>query len=245
MLRTILATGLAVLLIVIGVWILWMVGARILQGTGPTAAPATDPQTVQTTQSLLLGMENGSMALGPVGEEGVLRAFEAAVADAPVEPLPPIVLPTVDPCPPQQEPGFAADANVVAIGMVRLYSEPDLESPALGEFSAGQSFLVTADANGVTAVRRCDLVWVRVRLTGGLLGWVLASAIEIAPVVTPIVTPVVFPTLPPICPGGCATPTCVDPCYDPCPQPCVDPCYLPCGGDYAQPCTTPCGVYSQ
>lgn len=278
MLRTILTTLLALLLIIIGIWILWLAVTRIWPGPGPVAtptpavsgpssAPVDDPtltvgpaaQLTSTSSSLLTSLENGGMALGTicstttVDNNGVVTTQTICVdgestgtekkttdaADAPGV--------TPDPCPPQLASGFAADANVTAIGMLSLYGEPDLESGALGEFSAGQNFLVTSDANGVTAVRRCELVWVRVRLTGGMWGWALASAIQLGPIIiTPIViTPVFPPTLPPICPGGCGTPTCVTPCYDPCTQPCNDPCYSPCGGGYTPPCTTPCGVYSQ
>lgn len=246
--RTLIATLLALLLIIIGVVIFGMASVRILQASGlwridiDTASATLDAglAVAQTPDPMLAGVENGGMALGTPLPQVALRAAAAPILDAPPVDVPPFpslpatVTATPDPCPPQMEAGFAADATVAAIGMLRLYSEPDMFAPTLGEFGAGQNFLVTADSMGVTAVRRCDLVWVRLRLTGGSMGWALGSAVDIA-------LPTAMPTMPPICPGGCATPACPTPCYNPCAQPCPDPCNLPC----TQPCTTPCGVYSQ
>lgn len=247
--RTLVATVLALLLILIGVGIVGLASVRIFQESGflrmdidTAGADAASAESAAAAAALrtdlldsqaqpqLSGVESGGMALGASGGQPAL----AAPADAA-----PVVLPitptvTIDPCPPAAEPGWPADASVAAIGMVRLYDRPDLASQPLGEFGAGQMFLVTADPAAVTAVRRCDLVWVRVRLTGGVMGWVLGGAILIAP-------PTAVPTLPPICPGGCATPVYPTPCCNPCPQPCAQPCNQPC----TQPCTTPCGVYSQ
>lgn len=263
---TILAGALALVFIVYGIVLLgtiWQENGTLrvdISTAGTTAgdsagagALSTDALALQTPQPLLAGVESGSMALG--GQQQEVAAFPAALpadAPAPTEALPPTEVPpatqaptpasltVVDPCPPQAEAGFAADTPLAAVGMIRLYIEPDVLAPTLGEFSAGQTFLVTADTAGVTALRRCELVWVRVRLTGGGMGWALAGALQAAPAT---VEPIVVPTAsPPICPGGCATPTCNWSCADvPCGQPCVEPCNLPC----TQPCTTPCGVYSK
>jgi len=249
LLITILAAAAAVLLIIYGIFLLgttvsfWRTGssAGVNIDTQQQAALRTDLLTTPTAAPLLSGVESGSMALG--GAQPAVAAFaaESVPADEPpgepiVTVLPVIPAATVDPCPPQAEGGFPADGTVTAVGSLRLYSEPDLFSAPLGEFVAGQSFLITADTGGVTAVRRCDLVWVRVRLTGGSMGWVLASAIDIGqPTAQPTVTSIVTP---PICPGGCGTPT---PCWNPCSNPCNQPCSQPSG----QPCSQPCGVYTQ
>ena len=176
------AVILAVLLILVGVIIFGVVTVRVWQ-EGSSLRMDIDTQqdaALNTgllgtpTAPLLAGVESGSMALGTPAPLAVF-AVEGGVQDAPQEPvitiLPVTIEATVDPCPPQAEGGFPADATVTAIGSLRLYSAPDVLSPALGEFSAGQAFLVTADTGGVTAIRRCDLVWVRVRLTGGSMGW--------------------------------------------------------------------------
>ena len=255
--RTCVASLLAFLLVVCGAIIIGMAGVRLAQESGflrkdldtPGAtalddrlpvAQTTQPQTSQ--QPLLAGVESGGMALGGSAQPAAVQAVAGggSIMDGPVEPtLASTPEATVDACAPQPEPGFAAESPVVAIGMIRLYTDTDVLAATLGEFGAGQSFTVTADGAGVTAIRRCELVWVRVRLAGGQQGWVLAHAVEIA---LPTVMPTSMPTMvAPICPGGCATPTCVEPCYNPCAQPCADPCYSPC----IQPCTTPCGVYTQ
>jgi len=262
LLITILAAAAAVLLIIYGIFLLgttvsfWRTGSSAgvnidtQQSTANVTGLRTDLLATATAAPLLSGMESGSMALGGAQPAAVAFAVESVPADEPVVTILPITpAATVDPCPPQAEGGFPADATVSAVGLLRLYSEPDLFSSPLGEFSAGQTFLITADTGGVTAIRRCDLVWVRVRLTGGSMGWVLADAIEMGqPTAQPTVTSVVTP---PICPGGCGTPTpCWNPCSNPCPQPCSDPCNQPCAQPYGQqpygqPCTQPCGVYSQ
>lgn len=229
---------LAVVLIICCVAIVGMAGLRLLQEIGwlemgiePSDAVALDASlaVAQTPLPLLAGVESGGMALRAASAQSALAdAAGGAVMDVPVEPtLPSTPLPTVDACTPQPEPGFAAESTVVAIGMIRLYSDTDVLAATLGEFGTGQGFVVTADAAGVTAIRRCELVWVRVRLAGGAQGWVLAHAVEIG-------LPTAVPTLPatlvaPICPGGCATPSCVQPCINPCAQPCIQPCALPCG----------------
>lgn len=282
--RAILATVLAVVLILIGIWVLWWAGVRIVQGPPPTPtptftpapappAPASDVQPFSTDGGTASTSEQASSLLS-VEQRSLITGTVCSTVNVTVNGVPMTVEVCSDSGTPSPagggeitaagagegtaacvlvaEPGFAADATVAAINLANLYREPALDAAILGAFGAGQTFLVTADKDGVTAVRGCDLVWVRVRLTGGMFGWVLASAIEVGPIViTPIViTPVAPVTLPPICPGGCATPTCVPPCYTPCVQPCVDPCYSPCDGTNSQqwnsqPCTPPCGVYSQ
>lgn len=257
LLITILAAAAAVLLIIYGIVLLgttvsvWQEGSamRMDIDTASSAALNTDllggATATPAGAPLLSGVESGSMALG-TPEPLMAFAAGSAPADEPVVTVLPVTpAATVDPCPPQAEGGFPADGTVTAVGSLRLYSEPDVLSAPLGEFSGGQAFLITADTGGVTAVRRCDLVWVRVRLTGGSMGWVLASAIVIGqPTVQPTVTSAVTP---PICPGGCGTPTpCWDPCNNPCQQPCSNPCNQPCSQPYTQqPCTQPCGVYTQ
>ena len=273
---TILAASVAVLLIIYGILLLgttvsfWRTGSSAgVDIDTQQAALRTDLLTTPTAAPLLAGMENGSMTLGGAQPAAAAFAAGSVPADEPIVTILPITpAATVDPCPPQAEGGFPADATAVAVGSLRLYSEPDLFSAPLGEFGAGQAFLITADTGGVTAVRRCELVWVRVRLTGGSMGWVLASAVNIGqPTVGPTVQPTVTSVVtPPICPGGCGTPTpCWNPCSNPCPQPpqpcgnpCPQPCNNPCNGPcgqpyaqqqsmqpYAQPCPQPCGVYSQ
>lgn len=264
---TILAGALALVFIIAGIVLLeriWRENGtlRVDINTAGVGALGADGLATPTPQPLLAGVESGSMALGGQQQEVIAFAAvlpadvpaptevppptEAPPTEAPPAEAPPAETPTpaslsvVDPCPPQAEAGFAADTPLAAVGMIRLYIEPDVLAPTLGEFSAGQTFLVTADTAGVTALRRCEVVWVRVRLTGGGMGWALASALQAAPTTAePAPMPLVSP---PICPGGCATPTCNPPCAEvPCGQPCIEPCNLPC----TQPCTTPCGVYSK
>lgn len=258
--RNTFATILALLLIICGVIIVGLAGVRIWQAgsflrmdinTADRAQPAVSVDTAgtaaattlnldlldaPTAEPLVQGVESGSMLLAT--QEPLTETAMALSSGAPVEPT---VVPvaTADPCPPQPEGGFPAAATVTVIGMASLYPLPDLFSTPLGQFTAGQAFLVTGDPSGITALRRCDLVWVRVSLGGSIQGWVLGSAVQIA---EPTPLPTVAPTpYAPICPGGCATPTCGEPCYNPCQQPCSNPCLSPC----TQPCPAPCGVYTQ
>jgi hypothetical protein len=163
----------------------------------------------------------------------------------------PQVFPTADACPPQPAVGFAADSAVVAVGMLRVYSQSDVTSPALAELQAGQGLWIVAGEDGSTAVRRCEVVWQRVRTADGVMGWALEDAIDVV-VPTAVPLPTAVPTAAPTsvmaapgggstCPSGCTQGGCVGPCPTPCfPVVCPTPCIQPC---VQQPCTSPCGVF--
>jgi hypothetical protein len=202
-------------------------------------------------QRLFVGVESGGM---PLGDPQAAPA-PALPADDPQMPAPlPEVLPPLVECPPQPAEGFAADSAVVTIGMLRVYSQADVASPALAELQAGQGLWIVAGEDGSTAVKRCEIIWHRVRTAGGIVGWALDDAIDVVvPTIMPLPTaaPTAGPTpVPPggmtppggsICPGGCPQGGCVQPCPTPCfPVVCPTPCVQPC---VQQPCTSPCGVF--
>lgn len=62
-----------------------------------------------------------------------------------------------------------------------MYSQADVTSTPLRNLSAGQELWIVEGEDGRTAVKRCDVIWQRVRTADGLLGWVLEAAIEIVP----------------------------------------------------------------
>jgi hypothetical protein len=260
---------LALLLILFGLVVAAVVVVRIWQdngrvqvndvavaadGAGGTSAQrsvggdlsASGDLTAAGGEPLLLGVESGGMALATAAPQALL--IPVAPQDEPVATLPALVepapVPTVDPCPPAPVAGFAADTAVVAVGMLRIYSQADVSAQTLGELNAGQGLWIVAAGDSTTAVKRCEITWHRVRTSDGIAGWVLDDAIGlVTPTVLPTLVPLpsALPTLSP-CVGGCPTP-CVqpcpqpDPCYQPCPQP--TPCYQPC--PQPAPCYEPCG----
>jgi hypothetical protein len=264
-------TILALLLIFFGLVVAGLLVVRLWQGNNfvawfaaPTATPAPDLLLVASgantsrgapagadlgaasetdMQRLFVGVESGGMALGTPGAAMVPVAplDEPSVEPLPLAPLPQ-VLPTPDSCPPAPAEGFAADSAVVAVGMLRVYSQSDVTSPALAELQAGQGLWIVAGEDGSTAVKRCEVVWQRVRTANGVVGWALEDAIGVvvataAPVPTAVMA---APSGGSTCPSGCTQEGCVGPCPTPCfPVVCPTPCVQPC---VQQPCTSPCGV---
>jgi hypothetical protein len=206
-------------------------GARAANGE-PLVAAAPEP--------LVVGVESGGMALTTPEVASIIAAPPAAPpADQPAPTAESLT--TVDPCPPAPAQGFGADTAVVAVGMLRVYSASDVTSPALRDLSAGQGLWIVAGEDGSTAVKRCEVIWQRVRTADGVVGWVLEDAIDVIPSAPITETVAITPTISP-CVGGCVQQGCVQPCATPCYQPCPTPCNQPCA---VQPCTTPCGVYSK
>ena len=197
-----------------------------------------------STAPVVVGIESGGMSLAGSTPDVPSAAVMAAPADAP-PPIEPAA--TVDPCPPGPAAGFAADTAVVAVGTLRVYSQADINSPALRDLTAGQGLWIVAGEDGATAIARCKVIWQRVRTADGLVGWVIKDAVDVVPAPQPTIQPtiqatiVVTPTIISPCVGGCPTPCC-QPCATPCNQPCATPCCQPCT---VQPCTSPCGVYTQ
>jgi hypothetical protein len=256
---------------------LWQGNDFLAWGAAPTATPTPDLLLVAAgtntsrdapagadlgaasetdMQRLFVGVESGGMALGtPEAAMVPVAQFDEpfddpldAPADEPLLPtLLPQVLPPADACPPQPAEGFAADSAVVAVGMLRVYSQSDVTSPALAELQAGQGLWIIAGEDGSTAVTRCEMVWQRVRTADGVVGWALEDAIDVV-VPTPVPLPTMLPTgVAPMpaptdgsaCPSGCTQGGCALPCPTPCTQVCPAPCIQPC---VQQPCTSPCGV---
>lgn len=212
------------------------VGATVASDAAAAARAANgEPLVAAASQPLVVGVESGGMALTTPEAASIM----AAPADQPAPTVEP--LPIVDPCPPAPVRGFGADTAVVAVGMLRVYSASDVTSPALRDLSAGQGLWIVAGEDGSTAVKRCEVIWQRVRTADGVVGWVLEDAIDVIPSAPIVETAAITPTISP-CVGGCVQQGCVQPCATPCYQPCPTPCNQPCA---VQPCTTPCGVYSK
>lgn len=247
---------LALLLILFGlvvaavsVVLIWQANSSA-QGNGATVETAGADAALRGAggQALLVGVESGGMALSTPAPAALV--VMAAPQDEPLATLPPeptsapTSAPTPDPCPPLPAEGFAADTAVVAVGMLRIYSQADVTAATLGELGAGQGLWIVAGEDGATAVRRCEIVWQRVRTSDGRVGWVLADAVAVV-VPTAVPTAAPSPSAIPIqspCVDGCSpcAPPCPQPtpCYQPCPTPCLQPCV-------GQPCTTPCGAYAK
>jgi len=149
-------------------------------------------------------------------------------------------------CPWTPADGLPVDTMVQAIGILRLYPEPDTLSVALADHNAGDQFGVVADASGATAITSCAVLWYRVRNAAAVEGWVLEAAVErLPPPVTPV--PTSSPCQAPACvacgcgqqQSGCGQPcgsgqqcypSCGSPCNNQPPNPCDNPCQSPCGG---------------
>ncbi len=200
----------------------------------PEVSAAMD---VGATGSTTVGVESGSMALATATAQALAAAAVAGVvADAatPGDVFAPTPAPTNDPCPPLTAPGPAGGAQLTAIGVVRLYPAADFSQPAPGEFSAGTVFVVAPDPGGITAIKRCELNWLRVRTPEGAEGWIVAQAVDDMPV-PPTSAPTAISTLVQQCVAGSCQ-GCVQPCTNPC-----SPCTSPCNYQPNQPCYQPCG----